>query len=213
MNNLRGCLSFLMPLLAPLLLGACPAPCEPPLGDPAAAPELVPAALEPGGALTPLAAQDPIDLLRPIQGGHVLFAGAFVRNVARCGGGSLRGELRREGGGRPGGLLYYDDRTVYLEPARPGEATPPGAGWGRPPLSIADVANVPACPNPLDAAFLDQPVWLQMIYTGPDGKTATASQQIVPRCRQPHPGEAALCRCECEANYTIERCQSRDGGL
>lgn len=210
---LRGRLSFLMLLPALALLAACPEPCGA-LGDPTAAPELVPAALQPGGPLAPLAEGDPIDVLRPIQGGHVLFAGAFVRNVARCsGGGSLRGELRRDSGGKPGGLLYFDERTVYLEPVQPGEAAPPGPGWGRPPLSIGEVANIPICPNLLDTEFLDQPTWLQISYTGADGKAVSTSRRVVPRCRQPHPGEAALCRCECSANYTIERCQIRDGGL
>lgn len=200
-------LRFLSGLL--LFLSACGSPCPAGfLGEAGAAPELLPAALDrESGGLVRLSDGDPVELLRPIQGGHVLFIGAFVRGVLTCGG-SLRGELRRDAAGQPGAILVSDERSSELMPIMQGAgaAGAPGPGFGAPAPDINEVPNIPACPNVLPDEFLDKAAWLQLTFTARDGVQATGRVRVAPRCQQGDPALKAACRCECLANYTIDRC-------
>lgn len=205
-------------LLLPLLAG-CPAPCRTPsIGKPSGTPGAAPAALWPGvlmgDALFALRDGDTVPQERPVQGGHVLFVGAFLQNVRGCG--ALRGELRRLGDGGavdpPGPLIAADERTTELT-ATPAGTPPPGVGWGATDPALFAAANVPACPNVQPFDLVDQPLVLRMTYTEPgeSSPAASASLRVVPRCTQRDADRRARCQCECQASYSPERCfQSRD---
>lgn len=178
----------------------------PVVGTPGSGAELWPAALV-GELLFPLSDGDTVPQTRPLQGGHVLFVGAFLRNVRGCG--ALRGELRRlDQGGGTGPIVVFDERSTDLRLVQAGEKTPPGGGWGRTEISVNAVANIPTCPNVQPMDLIDQPMVLQVSYTEPGGSqpVASATRKVVPRCSQTDPRAREQCRCECLANYTIDRC-------
>jgi hypothetical protein len=209
----RGAPAVFLLWLGLLASGGCPR-------SPGAALVVVPAAISPSsGALLPLADGDSIDLVRPIQGGHVLFIGAYV-NGASGTSGTIRAELRRsvsDSGqplSMPGPILVFEERSTMLVPLAAG-TTPPSAapGWQQIAADISEVANIAACPNVLPVDIPDQPLYVQVTYTDSQQGSGTAFVKVVPRCRQPDDASRSQCLCECHANYTIDRCFiSRDGG-
>jgi hypothetical protein len=192
-------------------------------------PEIVPAQLSPESALglapepslVAIRDQDTVSLTRPIQGGHVLFIGAFIRNLSMRGG-SLLGELRRSQSGdgmplmQPGGVLYSDERSVSVQPF-PADQPPPGsgAGWKQVAPDPNDMANIPTCPNTLALDIADNPLFLVVRYTDGGGRSASAVRTVTPRCLQPSSEARRACLCECLAGYTVDRCTNispSDGG-
>ena len=182
--------------------------------------EVVPARFA-GALLVPVAAGDPVELVRPIQGGHVLFIGAFVRGASGSRG-TIRGELRRGEdasgqplpAGSPGAIIVFEERSTELVELPAGTPAPTAAaGWQQLRADIGDVANIPACPNFLPIEIPDHQLQVQVIYTDEKGNTGTALRTVVPRCTQTQDSARNLCLCECHKNYTIERCfMPADGG-
>ena len=129
---------------------ACTGPTPPP-----GVLEVLPARLsEDGARLIALSDGDTVDLVRPIQGGHVLFIGALLRHPAD-GDGTLRGELRRvQPDGTPGPIIVYDERTTSHQALAADTPAPGGAsdsgGWRQVPPDINSIANIPVCPDFLD---------------------------------------------------------------
>lgn len=162
--------------------------------------------------LVPITDGDTIDLVRPIQGGHVLFIGALVRSASGDKG-TIRAELRRgeTDSGQPlvtpGTIIVFEERSTQLA-ALPAGVTPPSdsPGWRQLRADINDLANIPACPNFLPVEIPDHTLYVQITYTDGRGNTGFASRKIVPRCTQPDPLERNNCLCECRASYTIDRC-------
>lgn len=179
--------------------------------------QVLPARLsEDGARLIPLVDGDIVDLVRPIQGGHVLFIGALLRYPAD-GDGTLRGELRRvDAGGGPGPVIVYDERTTAHQalaadtpaPAS-GEPTADPSGWRQIPPDITSVANIPVCPDFFDYDLVDAALVLRIGFKDRAGREAFADRRVKTRCAQSDPAQQALCRCECQAKYTIDRCFSR----
>lgn len=191
--------------------GGCTEPAPPPG-------ELVvlPARLDDSGAgLVPLNDGDEVSLVRPIQGGHVLFVGALLRYPAD-GDGTLNGELRRvdPATGGVGPIVVYDKRTAPHQPLPSGRPAPNGeAGWFQVPPDINNVANIPVCPDFLDYDLVDVELFIRVSFRDSLGREAHADRRVKTRCAQTDPMEQAQCRCECKARYTIDRCLSRpDGG-
>lgn len=181
-------------------------------------PEILPVQFELGAdatlppTLVPIADRDTVSLTRPIQGGHVLFIGARVRNISDKGA-SVLGELRRSKGpdgtplSQPGGVLYSDERSVTVEQL--------ADGWKQVVASPNDMANIPGCPNLLDVDIVDNPLFLVVRYTDGKGRTATAARAVTPRCLDADAAARRSCVCECQARYTVDRCtglSSPDGG-
>jgi hypothetical protein len=162
---------------------------------------------------------DTVDLVRPIQGGQVLFVGALVRAASGTSG-SIRAELRRgtDDSGQPlsapGAILVFEERSTMLVPLDAGLAPPDARpGWQQLQADISELANVPACPNFLPVDIPDQTLYVQVKYTDAQGNSGTASAKVVPRCRQSDPSAQSLCLCECHANYTSAKCfMAADGG-
>lgn len=195
-----------------VVLVAGTAACEEAFDGP---PELVPARLDDGGNLVAIADGDEIDLVRPIQGGHVLFVGALVRNVSSRG--SVLGELRRsEAQGTPltapGPILVSDERSAAAEPLPDGTPAPSAApGWKRLEPDPTNLANVPACPNFLDVDAVDNQLFLRVVYRS-GGREVAAARKVWLRCAQRDAASQRECRCECLARYTIERCLNQTRG-
>ena len=147
-----------------------------------------------------LDAEDPIDLLRAPQGGHVVLLAANVKNM-RQNAASIRVRMRRPD---TGFIVAEEKRTVAMVPVSGEAATM------QPDLrSRSQVAHVPLCPDydaiDVVARPLDVEIEVTELYTDPPriGSTRLA---LVPTCGQTTPEAQALCRCECEANYALGKC-------
>lgn len=211
----RGALTVL------LGLGVASAACtdaRPPAGPL----EVLPARLsEDGARLIPLSDGDSVDLVRPIQGGHVLFVGTLLRYPAD-GDGTLRGELRRvDASGGAGPVIVYDERTTAhqaLAADTPAPASSDASGWRQIPPDLTSVANIPVCPDFFDYDLVDAALVLRIHFKDRAGREASADRRVKTRCAQTDPTQQSQCRCECQAKYTIDRCFSRadagssDGG-
>ena len=202
-------------LLTALLAAGLGAGCQ---GGVPGSLEVIPAQFA-GSGLVAVGSGAPVELVRPIQGGHVLFIGALVRGASGSRG-TIRGELRRgesaagEPLATPGPIIVFEERSTSLVELPAGPAPPtPDPGWQQVRPDIGEVANIPACPNFLPIELPDHRLYVQITYTDEKGNTGTASRPVMPRCTQTDPGARNLCLCECRASYTIERCfQTVDAG-
>lgn len=181
-------------------------------------PEIVPAELSFGhdgeAVLRPIRDGDTVQLLQPVQGGFVLYVGAFGRHLSLKSA-SLLGELRRSQAAdgtplaEPGGVMYSDERSVRIEVFSSEQGT------HRVMPDPNEVANIPGCPNPLDVDVVDNPLFLVLTYKDATGRSVQAVRSIVPRCTQSDAQSRATCVCQCLAGYTTERClrsSPSDGG-
>jgi hypothetical protein len=143
---------------------------------------------------------DTIDLVRPLQGGHVTFLAAQVIHT-KATAATLRVRLRRP---ETGFIVAEEKRTVAMLPVA-GEID-----TMQPDLrSRSQVAQPPMCPDydaidiegqPLDVEFEVTP-----LYVDPP-VTASARRRLVPRCSATTPSNEARCHCECAASYTLGKC-------
>ena len=203
-------------LLTALLAAGLGAGCQ---GGVPGSLEVIPAQFA-GSGLVAVGSGAPVELVRPIQGGHVLFIGALVRGASGSRG-TIRGELRRgesaagEPLATPGPIIVFEERSTSLVELPAGPAPPtPDPGWQQVRPDIGEVANIPACPNFLPIEIPDRTLQIQIVYTDEKGNTGTALRPVMPRCTQAQTSARNLCLCECRANYTIERCfMPADGGV
>ncbi|MCC6557575.1 MAG: hypothetical protein IT372_31875 [Polyangiaceae bacterium] len=133
---------------------------------------------------------DTVDIIKPPQGGRVIFAGVRATNVCATGA-RLRGSLR-DG---PAGQLMLDGRTVNLEPQ--------DDGWGTSvDTDISTFSNVPVCPNGWSTRDIyDQDYLLTVTLTDRDERTGSKTVTVRPVC-----GEAEVvdeCLCICKAGYVL----------
>ena len=100
---------------------------------------------------------------------------------------------------------------IISEEARDISLTPLPTGWAEPNLAdISSVANVPMCPDYHDESIVDAEYALEVRLTDRRGAAlfGTVTRNIVPRCLEDDVYRAALCRCECRANYTLGSCSN-----
>jgi hypothetical protein len=152
-----------------------------------------------------LQAGDHVDLVRAPQGGHISMLAAQVRNMSTDAA-TIRVRMRRPD---TGFIVAEEKRTVAMVPV-PGQS-----GTMQPDLrSRSQVAHVPLCPDydPVDIHRqpLDAEIEVIALYTEPP-RVGTARLRLVPSCRQTISEDEALCRCECEANYTLGKCATDAG--
>jgi hypothetical protein len=71
---------------------------------------------------------------------------------------------------------------------------------------------VPTCPNQWSSVDLyDQTYQLEINVKDRNGKTASKTLQVVPRCAEP--ANEVECRCICKAGYVLgETCTGSDAG-
>jgi hypothetical protein len=168
---------------------ACPAF----LGEDGGAPAVIPELRAEDGTPRDLLDGAVVDLVRPPQGGHVIFVGA--RGTGLCGdNATLRGSLR-----------FADDTLIALEGRSLDFAPIDGMpDWGRPDYTnIAGLANVPVCPNNTGRALLMTPLLLQAEVEDRSGRHAIGGAQVMVACTQADAACRALCECECAKDYDI----------
>lgn len=173
-------------------------------GDPAAPPEAALGVADLDGRFLPIAERDTLALVRPFQGGHVLFIAVWARNVDPCRI-VLRGTLRDP---ESGALVGEETRPVAYA------AIPDGGGWAEPDLtSTGNASNVPACPNYETRTLLGAEFDLAVEVRDTADRVAEARRRVRLECRQTDARAADLCRCECAPGYSLGKCVgTADGG-
>jgi len=149
------------------------------------------------GAFIELNDGDALPLVAPPQGGHVSFVAVRARNVDAC---SVRLTARLRS--QTTGLVAGQDARDITLVEQPD-------GWAMPNVAdVSRVANVPLCPDYYDESIVDVPHTLEVMLEDARGASAAGKVQrtVVPRCQQTNGAEAAGCRCECTAGYTLGRC-------
>ncbi len=200
-------------LLAGAALAACtpdgppadPVPCSGGfLGDASSPVQLELTAVSASYETLALNDGDRISLMRPLQGGEVLFVGARVTNVDACGlqlTGALRDEETQQ--------VRFDTRTINLIPT--------GDGWGVTGTLGANVAglisnfsNVPVCPNEWSTTDVDGHEYgLEVTITDRGGRTLLKTIHVTPACDQAD--FASDCTCICRAGYVLgSECPAED---
>jgi hypothetical protein len=145
---------------------------------------------------TPVNAGDPVPIIKPPQGGRVIFVGARARNIDACGV-KLTGSLRYDAM-----AVRIDSRTVNLKPTDDGWVTSVDS-------DISTFANVPVCHNqwtPVD--IFGNEFDLSLTIVDKTGRTVKQTVSITPTCAEPE--NLAECECICKGGYMLgEMC---DGG-
>lgn len=142
-----------------------------------------------------------IPLTLPPQGGHVLWVGAYIRNV-HSDTIELGARLRDPD---TNALVAEEKRTVVVRPV-PGQP-----GLFQPDIrTVSQVAHIPVCPVYDPKPIVDTPYILEVsvreLYVEPQ-RTAKGSRTVTPTCSLSPEAQQPICRCECEANYTLGKCK------
>lgn len=166
------------------------APTSCPIGDRTRAIEIMPVHWLAGGGVVELDNGGDVDLVRPIQGGKVVYVGVRARNVDGCNL-MLTAALRD----------LASQQVIALE-QRPVKLVDRGDGWGLPESMFDHLANVPACPTASASVDVDGAIWrLELRLEEPGGRMTETSLNVVPQCRLAEEGEE--CRCECDSDYEL----------
>lgn len=199
-------LSRAVAVLAVLVLAGCPGPnegdndasvtdaeVEPcPIGDRSLPLEVAPVTARATAEVVALADGDVVELVRPIQGGKVIYVGFKARNVDGCNL-HLTAALRDPATNL---IIALEQRPVRMEPG--------SDGWGEPLSPFYSLANVAACPSATPSVDVDQGTWrleMRLEETIEGGRTAEAALDVLPRCREP--GAITECECECDVDYAL----------
>jgi hypothetical protein len=138
---------------------------------------------------------DPVDLVEPPQGGHVVFIGPKVQNLTTDAI-DLRVRFRRPGGA----IIQEERRTVLMVPAEP--------GFMQPDLRSQSQVGQPAlCPDYDREDILGQELVLEVEVLplfALHAVTVVAKRRVVPTCDRA--SDVTLCKCECTADYVLGRC-------
>lgn len=188
---LRYALVALVALVA-AVGGGCSddAPMSCPIGDRAQPIEIVAVHWIAGGTVVDLVDGADVDLVRPLQGGKVVYVGVRARNVDGCNL-QLTAALRDRS----------TQQVIALE-QRPVRLVDGGDGWGWPDSTFDHLANVPACPNAAAIQDVDGSTWgLELRLEEPGGRMAETSLTVVPQCRLTD--QRNECECECDSEFQI----------
>jgi hypothetical protein len=172
------------------------------IGDRAADPEMQIIYLDTQGASHTAAAGERMPLIRPDQGGKVLFVGARARNLDGCAL-ELTTSLRDT----------CTNRIIALE-GRPVNLAAGADGWGEPEAPAqSNYGNLAACPS--EAAQRDieeEPYLLRVALRDRRGLTAEASFMVTPFCAEEDLFEE--CLCDCDHDYEGTTCPAEpDAGV
>ena len=143
------------------------------LGDDTAPIEMELVTLTPDGAVVPLNDGDPIAMVSPPSAGLIVFAGVRATNLDPCKvrlRGTLRGEQTAHG--------RLDERIVNLEPTCD--------GWASSSSDPAWLSSIPVCPNQWSSTDINDHLYeLTVRVTDAQGRTASKSIQVIPKCAEP----------------------------
>ncbi|MCA9643163.1 MAG: hypothetical protein KC492_20840 [Myxococcales bacterium] len=144
---------------------------------------------------------DVVDLSAAIQGGHVMYVAAQVKNLQSTTA-ELQAQLHFPDNGA---ILAREARTVAMRPIDGEE------GWWQPDIrSRSQVDHIPACPNYEKSRSVRDEVWRLdiTVIRLEDNEQATTSLNVIPKCRFQDPTLQARCECECRAGYELgDTCQ------
>jgi hypothetical protein len=145
---------------------------------------------------TVLSDGDPLDLVRPPQGGFVSFVAARVRGLS-----DATVELR--------GRLLLGDREVTQE----GRVVDLQRSSSEPDVwlpdlrSFTNVSNMPVCPHADTEDRMDRDYTLEVsVVEKKSGKRGVGRRKVATRCRQTDAFLLELCRCECAGGYYLGKC-------
>ena len=151
-----------------------------------------------------IAEGDPIALSLPQQGGHVLFAGAVVKNL-RKDTVIVRGRLREKD---TDVVVAEEARTVVMQPV-PGDPDSMQSDV----RTNSQVSNIAVCPNYLPHAIDGETYVLEIVVTElyvDAPRSVSARRAVVPTCAKGTP-DSVLCACECAASYALGKCPPSKG--
>jgi len=164
--------------------------CTEVIGDLARPVEVRPVYVDDRGEAVPLAADGAVDLVRPLQGGHVLMVGFEAKNLRGCTP-TILGTLRDPATG-----------AVIAEESRPSQLLLGADGWGHLayPPSVTS-ANLSTCPQNGLPRDIDGNTW-RLELTLLDGAEVLGrwSGDVIPFCRVGGP-DPFSCACECDADF------------
>jgi len=143
-----------------------------------------------------------VPLIRPPQGGKVLFISVLVRNVS-SGPIQLTASLANPCSDR---LLTVEDRPVVFHEN--------ADGWGEPvqPTMQASFSNIAACPAANAQRDIDgAPHRVSIEFRDQLGRTGAATAMVIPVCAEPE--FLAECQCECDSEYGETCPTDPDGGM
>ncbi|HZS38463.1 MAG TPA: hypothetical protein VFF06_16625 [Polyangia bacterium] len=148
--------------------------------------------------LTDVQPNGPIDLVKPPQGGFVLFVGARVHNLH-----DANVEIR-------GRLLDPTSGAIVAEDGRIGAMQRDSADatlWLPDLRSYQNVSNIAVCPTTGSVSRDREPFTLEVLITEQaSGRVGTAMIPAVPTCRQPAANDLQFCQCECSGNWFLGKC-------
>jgi hypothetical protein len=185
--------------VAALACGACtgeeptePENCEIFGGDEGAPIEIVPGVRLDDGSFLPLAEGDTVDLIRPIQGGHVIFASARARNLCLDG---VTLSAKLFDGDQIRVPLTAISQVGFLTDAD-------DTAWSIPDMAVntSNTPNLNACPNASDADIVGRSHRLEVKVDDMHDHAITVSVEVVPSCNQADVECQMLCDCECSDN-------------
>jgi len=176
----------------------CSSPDRCAVGDPGA--PLAIRAVVLGADLTPVLAADGarVALMRPPQGGRVVYAGVEAQNLDACKPANIVGALRDPA-----------THAVYGLEGRPVVLAPGGDGWAEAgEQQPSSYANVAVCPNQRSSRDIDETHYeLYLKLTDGAARFAETTVDVVPFCAEPDNLEE--CRCICKTGYVLgESCGS-----
>jgi hypothetical protein len=186
---------------ASLVLAACSGhhdagdggPPEELLGD-GGAPDFDFLVIQADNTVTPVADGGTVALIKPVQGGRVIFAGVRATNVdgnALQITGALR-DLKTQ-------QVRFDSRTIDLIPT--------GDGWGVSGTlggssGISNFSNVAVCPNQWSSTNIFGTTYgLEITILDRRGRQLTKAIQVTPECAEPM--NEAECLCMCKGGYVL----------
>lgn len=173
-------------------LGACSSPDRCLAGDPAEALEVRVVVL--GADLVPAAAGDGarVALMKPPQGGRVIYAGVEARNLDACMPANVVGALRDPA-----------THAVFGLEGRPVVLAARGDGWAAAQEEQpSSYANVAVCPNQRSSRDIDDEGYeLYLKLTDGAGRFVETTVGVVPFCAEPD--NVDECRCICKAGYVL----------
>jgi hypothetical protein len=181
---------------AAVLAGGCQSGPRECWGDCALPPEAVMQIRDDRGVYVEVHDGDPAELTLPVQGGHILFVTARIKNLEKHGV-ILLGEVRNPD---TGVAVARDEKRVDFSVAL-------ADGYGEPDLAdTSNAANIAVCPNYLARDIVGLEWVVDLTLTDSRKVPVKLSHRVVPSCRQTDSAMRTGCLCECLGCFALGKC-------